>query len=157
MYLSGTWGLAGWQYLFLFEGIPTVLVSLVSFLFLFDHVDEVSWLTAEQKELQRERIPKQPETSITWNTIWTVFSDWKVWTFGLVYLLTSVNMTSAVIFFPVIIHGKKAADCKTHRVFLVSFFLFSKRVWVFERNFPVTDRSSWNMGWHHDIDGWVCG
>ncbi|KAF7721933.1 hypothetical protein EC973_003921 [Apophysomyces ossiformis] len=105
MRLSGTWGLAGWQFLFIFEGVPTILFSILSFFCLFDEVDRVTWLSDEQKALQKSRIPPQPETQITLQTLLTVIKDWKVWAFGVVYMLTAVNMTSAVVFFPVIIHG----------------------------------------------------
>ena len=54
MGLNGTLGLKGWQWLFLLEGIPSVLFSLVILRFLPDGPEKVTWLTPEEKNwLQR--------------------------------------------------------------------------------------------------------
>jgi ACS family tartrate transporter-like MFS transporter len=47
--LQGKAGLAGWQWLFLIEGLPAVLLSLVFFFFLPDSPAEARWLTAEER------------------------------------------------------------------------------------------------------------
>ena len=54
MGLNGTLGLRGWQWLFLLEGIPSVLFSLVILWFLPDGPEKVTWLTADERSwLQR--------------------------------------------------------------------------------------------------------
>jgi MFS transporter, ACS family, tartrate transporter len=48
--MDGVWGLAGWQWLFIIEGIPSVLLG-VSVLFLLpDGPRDAPWLTAEERE-----------------------------------------------------------------------------------------------------------
>src|SRR5258706_8148371 len=49
--LSGHNGLAGWQWLFLLEGIPTALFGVVAFFFLDDKVADAKWLTPAQKTM----------------------------------------------------------------------------------------------------------
>jgi len=49
MGLNGHLGLAGWQWLFLLEGIPSALFSLVILWALPDAPDSASWLTADEK------------------------------------------------------------------------------------------------------------
>jgi len=58
--LHGTGELAGWQWLFLAQGLPTVLVGLAVLLWLPDRPDTVTWLTDEERdwiigELAREQ------------------------------------------------------------------------------------------------------
>lgn len=50
MGLNGKLGLAGWQWLFLLEGIPPVLYSLVMLRFLPDKPADAKWLTPEEKQ-----------------------------------------------------------------------------------------------------------
>ncbi|KAI9008783.1 major facilitator superfamily domain-containing protein [Phycomyces nitens] len=110
-FLDGKRGLHGWQYLFILEGVPTILLSLVSYMCLFDKIDSVGWLTDEQKAIQHIRMAEgksdadnHPE-SITFKTIWRVLKDWKMWMFSIVYILSAINITSMGIFIPTIIDG----------------------------------------------------
>ncbi|HEU5350407.1 MAG TPA: MFS transporter [Terracidiphilus sp.] len=57
--LGGHWGLSGWQWLFLAEGLPTVLFSLVVFLLLPDRPARAHWLTAEEKDWLERRLAEE--------------------------------------------------------------------------------------------------
>jgi ACS family 4-hydroxyphenylacetate permease-like MFS transporter len=48
--LDGTWGLAGWQWLFLLEGLPSVLLGCVVFSYLDDNPGKAKWLNADEKK-----------------------------------------------------------------------------------------------------------
>lgn len=62
--LDGAMGLKGWQWLFVIEGIPSVLLGIVTWFYLTDRPAQATWLTAEQKawlsaRLEGERIAKE--------------------------------------------------------------------------------------------------
>lgn len=46
--LDGVGGLKGWQYLFLFEGLPSILIGVLVFFVLPDSIAEAKWLTSSQ-------------------------------------------------------------------------------------------------------------
>lgn len=48
--LDGTLGLRGWQWLFILEGVPTILLGIVCLFVLTDKPAQASWLTPEQRE-----------------------------------------------------------------------------------------------------------
>lgn len=50
-HLHGLRGLAGWQMLFIVEGLPAAALGAVAWFFLSDGPEQVSWLTARQKEI----------------------------------------------------------------------------------------------------------
>lgn len=59
-HFSGTMGMAGWKWLFLLEGLPTVFVGIVAFFFLSDKVADAKWLTASEKAvIQRDLAAEQ--------------------------------------------------------------------------------------------------
>jgi MFS transporter, ACS family, tartrate transporter len=62
--LNGAMGLKGWQWLFVIEGIPSVLLGIVTWFYLTDRPEKAEWLNAEQKawlasKLQAENAAKQ--------------------------------------------------------------------------------------------------
>jgi MFS transporter, ACS family, tartrate transporter len=54
--LGGKLGLAGWQWLFLIEGLPAVLFSLVILKLLPDGPQKAAWLTAEEKSWLQDQL-----------------------------------------------------------------------------------------------------
>lgn len=48
--LDGHWGLQGWQWLFLLEGMPSVLMGFVVFSYLNDKPHQAGWLDAQEKQ-----------------------------------------------------------------------------------------------------------
>src|SRR5207249_7906099 len=46
--LQSTAGLAGWQWLFLMEGLPAIVLGTAAFFFLTDSPEEAAWLTTDQ-------------------------------------------------------------------------------------------------------------
>src|SRR6476646_10999233 len=68
--LDGAMGLKGWQWLFVIEGIPSVLLGIVTWFYLTDRPAKATWLTAEQKawlssKLESEVAAKQAATHLT--------------------------------------------------------------------------------------------
>jgi ACS family tartrate transporter-like MFS transporter len=54
--LDGAAGLKGWQWLFIIEGIPSVLLGIVTWFYLTDRPEKAKWLTAEQKAWLSSRL-----------------------------------------------------------------------------------------------------
>jgi MFS family permease len=48
--LNGVQGLEGWQWLFLLEGLPSVLIGIVAFFYLTDRPKDARWLSPEERE-----------------------------------------------------------------------------------------------------------
>jgi MFS transporter, ACS family, tartrate transporter len=64
--LTGTWHLLGWQWLFLVEGLPAVLLGLVAHVYLTDRPEDAGWLSKSQRDwvihrLESERQGKEAE------------------------------------------------------------------------------------------------
>lgn len=85
--LDGVMGLRGWQWLFIIEGIPSVLLGIVSWFYLTDKPEKANWLSAEQKawlaaRLQAEVAAKQ---AVRHFTLGEALSSPKVITLSLIY------------------------------------------------------------------------
>ncbi|MEQ1961619.1 4-hydroxyphenylacetate permease [Xenorhabdus khoisanae] len=54
--MDGIWDLRGWQWLFLLEGFPSVLLGFVVWFYLDDSPEKAKWLTHEDKQCLQEMI-----------------------------------------------------------------------------------------------------
>jgi ACS family tartrate transporter-like MFS transporter len=79
--LHGKAGLTGWQWLFLLEGLPAVLLGVLTFFCLPSKPEDVDWLDAEERdwltgELERERAAKGAQAHAS---IWESLRNPKLW------------------------------------------------------------------------------
>ena len=59
-HFAGMHGMAGWQWLFLLQGLPTVLVGVIAFFYLNDKVADAKWLSDSEKAIiQRDLAAEQ--------------------------------------------------------------------------------------------------
>lgn len=54
--MDGFWGLAGWQWLFIIEGMPAVVAGICLLWFLSERPEDADWLTDDEKRIVRERL-----------------------------------------------------------------------------------------------------
>ncbi|HWN86867.1 MAG TPA: MFS transporter, partial [Vicinamibacterales bacterium] len=57
--MGGVGGLRNWEWLYLLEGIPSMIVGLLVLWYLDDGPESASWLTAEQKALLARRLAEE--------------------------------------------------------------------------------------------------
>src|SRR5262249_6294209 len=57
--MNGIGGLHGWQWLFLIEGLPSILLAFVTLVYLPDGPAKASWLTADEKKWIIDRLEEE--------------------------------------------------------------------------------------------------
>jgi MFS transporter, ACS family, tartrate transporter len=75
--LDGLWGLAGWKWLFILEGIPAVIFGVVVARVLADRPEEASWLSPEEKTALTAVLAAEPRERVR-TGIWAVIKDARV-------------------------------------------------------------------------------
>jgi MFS transporter, ACS family, tartrate transporter len=98
-------GLAGWRWLFILEGIPAILMGLVTLFYLTDHPSQARWLSPAEREwisseLQTEKQAKKETQAFT---IWQAFRDRRTLLLLLPYFLANTSNTSVVFWLPTFI------------------------------------------------------
>ena len=81
---SGLHGWAGWRWLFLLEGLPSVLLGFVTLWYLDDGIDSAKWLSGDQKKLLAHHIAVEKKDK-THHSLRQGLLHWRVWLFGFVY------------------------------------------------------------------------
>jgi ACS family tartrate transporter-like MFS transporter len=103
--LDGWLGLRGWQHMYIFEGIPTVLIGILVLFVLTDKPEQAKFLTAEEKswlagQLAAERIAKDAVQKIS---LMQSFFNPKVMLLSLNYIGIVTASLGMLIFIPQII------------------------------------------------------
>lgn len=99
-------GLAGWQWMFLMEGIPAILLGGTVFWVLYDKPEEAQWLASDEKawllqELESERqVGPVPQRSL-----WSVVFSPRIWLLSLVYFGVSATMYGVTLWLPSVIRS----------------------------------------------------
>ena len=101
--LDGMGGLAGWQWLFLLEGLPAVLLGIVVLVVLPNRPHEATWLSAGQKRWIQERLDAEPTSHDQSHHLSEVFSSGRVWLLCLVYFCLNVGGYGYELWLPTII------------------------------------------------------
>jgi ACS family tartrate transporter-like MFS transporter len=83
--LQGHLGLAGWQWLFLVEGVPAILLSVIFLAYLPNNPAEARWLTDDERTWIHRQLHsgRTPGAAIQSDELGRAFRDARVWLLGL--------------------------------------------------------------------------
>ena len=103
--LDGAAGLHGWQWVFLIEAIPALVMSVACFLYLTDRPNNAHWLAPEearwlQNRLDGERAIRESRNKHSW---FQAITDWRVIAFGFVYMALNTPQYGLSFFLPQIV------------------------------------------------------
>jgi len=100
--LSGAKGLAGWQWLFISEGIPSILVGFFVIYYLNSSIEEAKWLTAKEKALLARNLAAE-ETTKSENKLSDAFKSVTVWILCAIYFTLMIGLYGIAFWLPTIV------------------------------------------------------
>jgi len=120
--LDGKLGLKGWQWMFLVEAAPAVVLSVVIWFGLPDNVASARWLSGEERlaiteELERDHMS---EGAANEGNIWDALRNRRVWVLGVVYFF-ELGMVYAITFSLPIILGQSTGWNATWVGYLIAW------------------------------------
>ena len=107
LHLDGFFGVSGWRWLFLLEGIPAAILGIVVLRYLPDAPEKTHWLNPQQKKwLSRTMATEQASTAISHHDAWHVaFRNRRVWLLSLFWLLQAFGTIGITLFLPLIVQS----------------------------------------------------
>ena len=100
--LSGAMKLAGWQWLFLSEGIPSILVGFLVIFYLDSSIEEAKWLTREEKALLAQNLEAEDKQK-TEHKLIDAFTSGKVWVLCAIYFTLMIGLYGIAFWLPTIV------------------------------------------------------
>ncbi|EMD36615.1 hypothetical protein CERSUDRAFT_95905 [Gelatoporia subvermispora B] len=109
-FMSGTAGLLGWSWIFIVEGIVTVLVSVIGYFVMVDLPSTATFMTPEERvyivwRKKYDNLSMGEEEHFELRHLWEAFTDWQVWLFIPLYLSFVTPTYGFALFLPSIING----------------------------------------------------
>lgn len=100
--MDGIAGLEGWRWIFILEGLVTVVVAIAAYFLLYDFPETASFLTEEERAFVVYRLRYQGQVSSStsdgpaavkvgqseefqWKYLWQAFTDWQIYVNIFVY------------------------------------------------------------------------
>jgi MFS transporter, ACS family, tartrate transporter len=103
--LEGVAGLHGWQWMFILEALPALIMTFAVLYYLTDRPIEADWLAPKEREwlqgrLDRERAERERILELSW---FRAMLDWRVIALGLVYMGCNIPQYGLSFFLPQIV------------------------------------------------------
>jgi D-galactonate transporter len=132
--MAGVGGWAGWQWMFLIEAIPAVLLGLFCFYYLDSSIAKAKWLSADEKrvlELGKAEDNRSAETHVS---VGKVFTDRRVWLISLICFCYVSGQYGITLWLPTFVKSTGVSDPLTigllsaipYAAAVVSMYLFGR-------------------------------
>ncbi|KAM0452491.1 hypothetical protein ACHAPV_009525 [Trichoderma viride] len=115
--MDGVAGLEGWRWIFILEGIVTVIAAVLAFFILQDFPETATFLTEEERAFVVFRLKYQAQAGnidadqvqvaqaeeFKWEYVWSAFKDWQIWVSIIMYWGVVCPLYGISLFLPTII------------------------------------------------------
>src|SRR5688572_24710216 len=110
-YMDGMNGWAGWQWLFLVQGVPATLLGIVAFFFLQDKPEDARWLKPAEKAIVRAQLDAdQGAAGASHGSFLRLLRDPKVYVLSLIYFLLLGAAYAIIFWVPTVIRSWGVTD-----------------------------------------------
>ncbi|EHP40368.1 transporter mfs family protein [Cupriavidus basilensis OR16] len=99
-------GMRGWQWMFLIEAMPALLIGIITVFVLKNGIDQAPWLDADEKRVLKRNIAedsRQADASGTGHSLRAVFSDRRVWWMCLIYFCFVTGQYALTFWMPTLV------------------------------------------------------
>ncbi|EME39120.1 hypothetical protein DOTSEDRAFT_56611 [Dothistroma septosporum NZE10] len=106
--MRGVGGKPGWAWIFILEGLATVLIGIVSYWMVHDFPDDAKFLSPDDRARVLRRLKADGQASAEKENFkmayfWESVKDWKTWAFAVIYMGCDGPLYAFSLFLPTII------------------------------------------------------
>jgi MFS transporter, ACS family, tartrate transporter len=110
-------GLQGWRWLFILEGLPAVLFGIIALFYLTDWPSQATWLLPDERQWITDELNREKLSKASGLTIWQAVRHRNVLVLTLIYFLCTSSLYGFTIWLPTIV--KRASGLSNQMVTLV--------------------------------------
>ncbi len=102
---QGVNGWQGWQWIFLLEAIPALLIGVATLFYLDNSVRDAKWLTDEEKDVVERAIAEDAAHQTVHGRVWDAFREPKVWLMCFIYFCFVMGQYALTFWMPTFIES----------------------------------------------------
>ena len=99
----GTTGMHGWQWMFVIEAVPAVLIGLATLAYLDNGIAKAKWLSADEKKLLEDEIAADQKGKESVHSFADIVSDKRVWLMCLIYFCFVMGQYGLTLWMPTLV------------------------------------------------------
>ena len=103
-------GLRGWQWLFMLEAIPSLLLGVAILFYLDDSIAAAKWLTPEEKKLLQDNIAEDNAGKVAHHSVGSFLSDRRVWLLSAIYFCVVMGQYGITFWLPTIVRNSGVSN-----------------------------------------------
>jgi ACS family tartrate transporter-like MFS transporter len=142
-------GAAGWRWLFVLEGLPAVILGIVTYWYLSDRPEDAGWLTPEERdwlsgEIKKENTVRQKRGNHT--GIASVITDRRVWHLAFIYCMIVIALYGLGFWMPQIIRSmdKSLSNISIGLVMVIPYACAGVAMILWSRHSDRTGERRWH-------------
>jgi D-galactonate transporter len=102
-WLAGAGGWAGWQWMFVIEAVPALLLGVAVLAYLDNSVEQAKWLSQEEKRIVARAVAADQQGTDAHGSLGQVFADGRVWLMCLLYFCCVVGQYGLTFWLPTLV------------------------------------------------------
>jgi D-galactonate transporter len=100
---AGRNGWTGWQWMFLIEAVPAIVMGIAVLLYLDNGIRSAKWLSEDEKRLLEQRIVEDGKGKVDHASIGAIFADRRLWLMALIYFCCVMGQYGLTFWMPTLV------------------------------------------------------
>ncbi|MFD3561224.1 MFS transporter [Streptomyces sp. NPDC058686] len=102
---DGVSGWQGWQWMFLLEAVPALMVGVATLFYLDNGVRDAKWLSDEEKNVIERALAEDTKHQTVHGKVWDAFREPKVWLMSLIYFCFIMGQYALTFWLPTFVES----------------------------------------------------
>ena len=144
--MNGIWGLTGWQWLFVIDGLPSVMLALVTLRYLTDRPKEARWLNVEERGWLTAKLAEEGQDAARHHvSLRQSLRDPRLLLLMMIWLCRVTCLYGVAFFLPQVVKTFGGSDTETAVVSAIPFAVGSVGMLLFAWNSDRTQERRWHL------------